>query len=42
MKEKTAFLIYPIDKREFNKNNLKIYTQNGYLIENFKQKKDLY
>ena len=39
MKEKTAFLIYPIDKREFNKNNLKIYTQNGYLIENFKQKK---
>ena len=39
MKEKTAFLIYPIDKREFNINNLKIYTQNGYLIENFKQKK---
>ena len=39
LKEKTAFLIYPIDKREFNINNLKIYTQNGYLIENFEQKK---
>ena len=39
LKEKTAFLIYPSDTREFKKNNLKIYTQNGYLIENFEQKK---
>ena len=38
-KEKTAFLTYPINERKFNKDNLKIYTQKGYLIKNFEQKK---
>lgn len=39
LNEKTAFLTYPINQGKFNKDNLKIYTQNGYLIENFEQKK---
>ena len=39
LKEKTAFLTYPINERIFNKDNLKIYTQNGYLLENFEQKR---
>ena len=39
LEEKTAFLIYPDEERKFNKNKIKIYTQNGYLIEKFKQER---
>ena len=38
-KEKTAFIIYPKEEIKFNKEKLKIFSQNGYIIENFKQKK---
>ena len=38
-KEKTAFIIYPKNEIKFNKEKLKIFSQNGYFIENFKQKK---
>ncbi len=39
LKEKVAFISYPTEKKIFNKNKLKIYTQNGFIIENFEQKK---
>tara|TARA_B110001450_G_C17649766_1_gene492765 strand:+ start:1125 stop:2378 length:1254 start_codon:yes stop_codon:yes gene_type:complete len=38
-KEKTAFVIYPKKEKIFNKEKLKIYIQNGFIIENFKQNK---
>ena len=38
LKEKVAFISYPTEKKIFNKNKLKIYTQNGFIIENFEQK----
>ena len=34
--EKTAFIIY---EEKSNKNTFAIYTQNGFFLENFKQKK---
>ena len=39
LKDKTAFIIYPKDQKNFNKEKLKIFTQNGFVIENFQQKK---
>lgn len=39
LKEKTAFISYPIEQKSFNKEKLEIYTQNGFVIENFQQKK---
>ena len=39
LKDKTAFIIYPKDQKNFNKEKLKIFTQNGFVIENFLQKK---
>ena len=37
--EKTAFLIYPEELEKFNKNRIKIYLQNGFIIENSRQEK---
>ena len=37
--EKTAFIIYNNDTLDFDKENLKVYFQNGYFIENLKLKK---
>ena len=39
LSEKTAFIIYDEKSDKFYKEKLKIYTQNGYLIENLKAKK---
>jgi len=39
LSEKTAFIIHDEKALKFNKNFLKIYTQNGYVIENLKSKK---
>ena len=39
LKEKVAFITYPKEQNKFDKGKLKIYTQNGFVIENFKQKK---
>ena len=39
LKNKAAFIIYPKEQKDFNKEKLKIYTQNGFVIENFRQKK---
>ena len=39
LSEKTAFIIHDEKSLKFNKDFLKIYTQNGYLIENLKSKK---
>jgi len=39
LKEKVAFISYPTEQKIFDKNKLKIYTQNGFIIENFEQKK---
>ena len=39
LKEKVAFIIYPDEQNKFDKGKLKIYTQSGFVIENFKQKK---
>lgn len=41
LKEKTAFLIYPNNGLKFDIKKLKIFTQNGFLLENFSQKKIL-
>ena len=38
-KEKTAFITYLKDKKKFTKEKIKIYLQNGFTIENSKQKK---
>ena len=37
--QKPAFIIYPIEDKIFKKEKLKIFTQNGYLIENLNSKK---
>ena len=37
--EKTAFIIYNDDSSHFDKKKMKIYTQNGYLIENLNSSK---
>ena len=37
--DRTAFIIHDNESSNFNKETLKIYTQNGYLLENFKSKK---
>jgi hypothetical protein len=39
LKEKTAFLTYPNNGLKFDIKKLKIFTQNGFLLENFSQKK---
>ena len=39
LKEKVAFIIYPEEQNKFDKSKLKTYTQSGFVIENFKQKK---
>ena len=39
LEDKTAFIIYPEGDKIFSKEKLKIYTQNGFVIENFLQKK---
>jgi len=39
LKEKVAFSTYPKRIKKFDKNKLKIYTQNGFVIENLKQEK---
>ena len=39
LKDKVAFIIYPKKQKNFDKEKLKIYTQNGFIIENFQQKK---
>ena len=39
LSERTAFIIYEEQYSNFDENNLKIYTQNGYLIKNLKSKK---
>tara|TARA_B100000029_G_scaffold502664_1_gene578316 strand:- start:711 stop:1964 length:1254 start_codon:yes stop_codon:yes gene_type:complete len=39
LSEKTAFIIHDERVLKFNKNDLKIYTQNGYLIKNLKFEK---
>ena len=38
-KDKTAFIIYPNNLDNFDKKNLNIYTQNGYVINNLESKK---
>ena len=38
-KEKTAFITYPKKQKKFNKEKLKIYFQNGFIIENSSQRK---
>ena len=38
LEDKAAFIIYPESEKIFNKEKLKIYTQNGFVIENFVQK----
>ena len=38
-KEKTAFITYLKEQEKFNKDKLKIYLQNGFIIENSRQKK---
>jgi hypothetical protein len=37
--DKTAFVIYPKGEQEFNASKLKIYTQRGFVINNFNSKK---
>ena len=37
--DKTAFIIYPNNLDNFDKKNLNIYTQNGYVINNLESKK---
>ena len=39
LSEKTAFIVHDEKISKFNKNVLKIYTQNGYLIKNLKSEK---
>ena len=39
LEDKTAFIIYPEAEKIFSKEKLKIYTQNGFVIENFIQTK---
>ena len=39
LEDKTAFIIYPEGDKIFSKEKLKIYTQNGFVIENFLQTK---
>ena len=39
LSEKTAFIVHDEKILKFNKNDLKIYTQNGYLIKNLKSEK---
>ena len=39
LSEKTAFIVHDNNILDFNKNSLKIYTQNGYLAKNLKVKK---
>jgi len=39
LSEKTAFIVHDEKIAKFNKNDLKIYTQNGYLIKNLKSEK---
>ena len=39
VKVKTAFIIYPDKIKKFDKKNLNIYTQNGYVINNLNAKK---
>ena len=39
LSEKTAFIVHDEKIARFNKNDLKIYTQNGYLIKNLKSEK---
>ena len=39
LSEKTAFIIHKNNFSEFSESSLKIYTQNGFVIENFKQRK---
>jgi hypothetical protein len=39
LSEKTAFIMHDEKSLKFNKDFLKIYTQNGYLIENLESKK---
>ena len=39
LKEKTAFLIYPKERLEFDEKKLKIFTQNGSVFENFNKRK---
>ena len=39
LSEKTAFIVYDDHNSKFDENKLKIYTQNGYLINNLKSEK---
>jgi len=39
LSEKTTFIVHDEKNLKFNKNDLKIYTQNGYLVKNLKSEK---
>ena len=39
LEDKTSFITYPEEEKIFSKEKLKIYTQSGFVIENFLQTK---